>query len=210
MNICVLILYTTSWQPLADVVIPNIQRYCDKFEYKLEVAKFEDPYPSNFGFNKIMYISDLFNLCEADIVWSLDMDTLITNHGIRVENFTKGEDNFWVTKDVNGINCGSFIARKSEWWDYFSQWVLNYQEVANCEQDAIALFMAEHEDPGITVLPHPSINSYMYYLYPEFKNITKEEEGNWHPGNFILHLPGLGMDDRLKIFTEIKEQIVYE
>lgn len=199
MKIAILILYTTGWQELADIVVPNAELYCKKHGYFLETAIFNDPMPSNFGFNKIMYISDMFELNEADVIWSLDMDTLITNHNFRVEDFITEQNNFWITKDVNGVNAGSFIARKSGWWKYFSKWILEYQQIANCEQDAIDLYYEEHNGKEIGILPHPSINSYDYSLYPEFPDIRKEEQGHWHPGNFLLHLPGVGMNKRLEI-----------
>ena len=38
MKVVVLVLYTENWQSLADVTIPNTQRYCDKHGYRISTG----------------------------------------------------------------------------------------------------------------------------------------------------------------------------
>lgn len=201
MTVCVLILYTELWQPMADIVLPNIRAYCDKHGYDYQFMQYPEPYPSNFGFNKLIEILDLFKLQRHDVIWSLDLDATITNHNIKVEQFLDDEHDFFITRDVNGINAGSFLVRNTAWAKEFMEYLVGFKDVTNCEQDAIDLYMVDNECDKIKVLEHPSINSYNYELYPEHGETRKREEGHWHDGDFVLHLPGIGVAKRLEILS---------
>jgi hypothetical protein len=200
MRICILILYTEGWSEIAKIVLPNVKEYCDKHGYSLDAILYRDSeYKSDFGYKKLTEIKRL--LKNFDIVWSLDMDTLITNHNYKVEDFL-GEHDFYITKDVNGINGGSFIVKNSAWSIAFLD-ICGLQkglEGMHCEQDAINYYYPNFKD-YIKILPHPSINSYKYELYPEFK---LPQEGQWEEGDFVLHLPGLSIERRIKELKKTK------
>lgn len=205
----VLILYTDGWKPLADIVIKNMERYCDVHNYYPVFAEIrQDKYAPDFGFRKLEVMQLLFG--DYDIIWSLDCDTLITNHNIPVEKYLTEDKNLYLCEDVNGINCGSFILKKSGWSLSLLKKCLSYRgiEGVHCEQDAINLFIKNYGDKNIRMLPHPSINSYLYELYPEH-NITAENEGCWKPGNHVLHLPGVDMNKRLEIISDYKSYVTY-
>lgn len=216
MKICILVLYTESWQELADIVLPNLKKYAKKHLYYTHIEKYEKEFS---GFEKLVWCKKLLE--EYDVIWSLDMDTFITNHTIRIEQFINKGSNyrlFFITKDYNGINAGSFIIQKDTLNAGAHEWLLNEflnkQGVGGvyCEQDAISLWHKEHERTMKTlvdILPHPSINSYKYELYPEIPYQT-HEQGQWQKGDFILHLPGIGINQRVEIFNKIKEDIIYE
>lgn len=202
MKICILILYTESWQELADVVFPNVHRYVDKHVYWFKPIKH---YVFN-GFGKLREIKNLLSI--YDTVWSMDLDTLITNHSIKVEKFLDDTNDLYFTFDFNGLNCGSFIVIRS----VFSMSVLNTAlsleglPSIHCEQDAFnEIFKLSPSAifDKVKHLPHPSINSYHYNLYPEIPPQT-HEQGNWEEGDFVLHLPGIGMDKRLEILKNTK------
>jgi hypothetical protein len=62
--------------------------------------------------------------------------------------------------------------------------------------------MKEYPKSPIKIVGHPSFNSFDYSLYPEHSHITKREDGNWHEGDLLLHLPGISMEQREKILKE--------
>ncbi len=200
MNICILILYTNSWQNIADVVLDNAVEYTYKHGYNLSIRR----YPECFsGYDKLEWSKSL--LLENDYVWNLDLDALITNHNIRIEQFLDSDKNFFITYGANTYNAGSFILKKSAWANWFIEYLLSKkgEEKMHCEQDAILKYIEEYGTEDICILPHPSINSFMYDLYPEYSNV-KHEEGNWEEGDFVLHLPGIGMDKRYEILKNTK------
>ena len=206
MKIVVSVLYTDSWVDIARVVLPNLYQYCKRHGYYLDARCFPEPYPSDFGFRKIDVIKELFLYQNTDIVWSLDLDTMITNHRMKIEDFVDEDHDFFITKDYNGINGGSFIVKKSDWAIKFLDYLLNCKGCLTiyCEQDAINDYMQVNaNDPKIKILPHPSINSYHYELYHEIPK-QKHEQGNWQEYDFVLHLPGIGMSKRLAILKSTK------
>lgn len=205
MKISVLILYTELWQPIADIVLPNAEVYCKKQGYRFYPIFYKE-YTLDFGYNKLERIKELFSISNNDVVFSLDCDTLITNHNITVEDFIDEEHDFYVTKDVNGINFGSFIIKKSEWSDNFLNKTIAARKWPNmhCEQEAVAYYMANFNIDKIKILGHPSINSYDYSQYPEFPNIRKREQGHHHEVDFILHLPALSIEKRIEILRNTK------
>lgn len=199
MKIAVLILFTGDWKPIADIVLPNAQKYCDRYGYELVAIQQTGIYN---GFDKIKYILQLFkNGC--DLCWSMDADTLVTNHSILIEDYIDEDNGAYFTRDYNGLNCGSFMVRNCQWAEDFLCSVLSLEgeDGMYCEQDAINAHFNRGIDAGydrIKFLPHPSINSYLYELYPDIPP-QKHEQGQWQPGDFVIHLPGVGMDKRLEI-----------
>jgi hypothetical protein len=204
MKILIQILYTESWKDIADAVLPNYQKYCDKNGYELVAIQQSGSYN---GFDKIKYILQLFkNGC--DICWSLDCDTMVTNHNIKIEDFISEDYDAYFTKDYNGLNCGSFIIRRCAWAEEFmcSVLALEGEDGIYCEQDAILAHFnrgLNTEYNRIKFLPQSTINSYKYELYPEIPPQT-HEQGQWQEGDFVLHLPGLGMEQRLNILKNTK------
>jgi hypothetical protein len=198
-------IYTSDWQNIADIVLRNFWEYADRYGYKLVVHEYEQPYP-NIGYQKIVEIQKLFAENVCDIVWQVDLDCLITNHQIPVERFIDEYHEMFITSGVNGINAGSFIIKNTEWSYDFLNWVMKQsgKEKMYCEQDAMMAYMKEYKKNPIKVVGHPSFNSFDYSLYPEFSEIRKEEEGHWHPGHLLLHLPGIGMEKRAEILSNTK------
>jgi hypothetical protein len=201
-EILIQVLYSQNWQPIADVVVPVISEYATKHEYDIWVVKYSDTFS---GFKKIEQIIE--GIPNYKAIWSIDMDTLITNKEIKIESFIDDEHNFFICKDFNGINAGSFIVRNSVWSNTFLTYLLNKQgkPKMECEQNAIEEFIEEFPNHDkIKILPHPSINSYLYENYPECGKQT-HETGQWEKGDLLLHLPGLPLHKRLNILNQIKD-----
>lgn len=209
--ICILVLYSCSWQELADIVLPNVKAYAEKQEYTPLFKSYPDVFS---GYEKIRHIKAIFENIVADAVWSLDLDTLITNHTKKIEDFIDDEHDAYFTRDYNGLNCGSFIIKNSEFSLTLLDTVLTLEGLPKmyCEQDAfneifkLAVLLPDMFSK-IKLLPHPSINSYLYENYPDIPKQT-HEQGQWQQGDFVLHLPGMGLEKRIEILSKMKEQII--
>jgi len=209
MRIAIQILYSKDWEDLAHVIVPNAVQYCVKHNYVWNIQCVKGQYDA---FDKIRHMQEIFEMDEADAVFSLDCDTLITNHTIKVEEYLDYFHDAYFTKDYNGLNCGSFIIKKSEWSNSFLKFILSIRTEPKmyCEQDAINMYMETiPNDEHIKILTHPSINSYIYQNYPEIP-LQSHEQGQWNVGDFVLHLPGISMGKRIDILNKTKEQIIYE
>lgn len=204
MKIGLAILHTKDWEQLADIVFPNAEVYCAKHGYDFLPISTQLPYD---GYEKLLCIKSLFAVQKYDVIWSMDLDTLITNHKIKIENFLDEEHDFFICKDYNSINAGSFIIKKSEWSNDFIKYCLHQKgwDKMYCEQNAFEAYMNDfaNNNTKIKILPHPSINSYHYNLYPDIPQQT-HEQGNWEEGDFVLHLPGTGLQTKIDILKNTK------
>jgi len=204
MRICLQLLYTEGWVNLAKIIVPNIVNFCRKHGYTWNIQCFPEPCPSDFGYEKLRQIKNIFDNNEADVVWSVDCDLLITRYDWKVEDLINDKDSFYITYGANTYNAGSFIFKKSE----FTYWLIEHllskqgQDGMHCEQDAICDYIKEFGVESICILPHPTINSFMYPLPPEWPDVIKEKDGNWLEGSsYVLHLPGISMQDRYRILS---------
>jgi len=212
-------LYTKGWVDIAKITTPNIVNYCRKHDYSWNIQCIGEPYDA---FEKIRQIQGIFERNEADVVMSMDCDALITNYTIRIEDFIEGDERnfFFVCRDYNGINTGTFLITKYGGQTKFLNYLLSLKDkniimggksfICSCEQDALNIVMYMYNGlpySKVKVLSHPSINSYMYELYPEIPPQT-HEQGQWQEGDFILHLPGIGMGQRKQILSNTK--VIYE
>jgi hypothetical protein len=195
MTYAIYIFYTPSWQPLADIVLPRVKRYCAKHDYIIEIWCME--VGGVCGFDKMQVLS---HCMDDDFIWVLDLDTLITNPAIPFHSFTDNEHDIFITNDVHGINAGSWIVRNTDASCKFIRTVIENFDAPE-EQTVMKRYL---DMVKVKYLPHPSINSYKYELYEgdEYKGIT-HEGGQWQPGDLLFHMPGLSLEKRIEILKEM-------
>ena len=194
----VYIYYTPDWQPLADIVLPKVEAYCGKHGYCYSPVK--QLFVGNVGLYKMFLLQDRLYMFET--IWILDLDTLITNPSIPFAQFTDNEHDIFITEDIHGINAGSWIIRNTEAARLFVRTVINNFDAPE-EQTVMKRYL---DMVKVKILPHPSINSYKYELYKDIlkdelgETVISHEEGQWQPGDLLLHLPGLDMQTRINTF----------
>jgi len=199
-NIAVLTLYYDNYQSLADLVIPNWKKYCELHNYSL-IFHVGGYGPGQIGFQKIQFLYDkMFVQNEIDSALVLDLDIIFTNFNYKIEDFTDNLHCLFITKDVNGENCGSFIFNKTEKSKEVLEYILSFRDKLPNEQSVLYCHQNDLLKNNIKILEHPSINSYDYNLYPEFKDHSLTNGGQWNKNHFIFHAPGLKLEQRLDIF----------
>ncbi len=202
--------YTYSYEPLAAIVIPNLQKYADKYKYDLHIEKYPD---GNVDFVKTKTALKLLE--DYDLVFCLECDMMVMNHTIKAESFIDDKHSFFICADVNNINGGSFIAKNNNYTRLFLEQTNNPEYGFKTEQNYWEANAVNH--PDVKILPHPSINSIPYKYYHNYGYINynwqpepTHEQGNFEVGDFICHLPGMPLEKRIEIFNELKQYIIYE
>lgn len=205
MKIAVATMYDQNYAELAQCVLPNLEAYCHKQDYHLHV----EMNPKNLHYTAIRVCQQLLKTYQA--VFFMDLDIMVTNHNIQIESFLDDTNTFYLTEDINEINTGTMIVKDCAYLDLILQSEPHFQ---------IAQNYIETTRQYVKVLPHPSINSYPYLTHyapnyglipgwtPRFSLPPKHENGNWQKGDFIYHLPGKPNHDRIRIFEELKKEIV--
>ncbi|MES2382376.1 MAG: hypothetical protein V4538_15120 [Bacteroidota bacterium] len=206
--------YTKNYQPLADITVEVMRQYCDKHGYHLNINVIEDN--ERYHFVKTKDTRKLLD--EFDVVMGIEADCLLTNFNIKVEDFLDEENELYITTDFTNINFGVFIVKSSDPTKRLFDWINAQKDMFGDEQE---IFEANRNIEKTKVVKHPCFNSIPYspYYAPDFGKmhykpgdevyICKENEGHWMPGNFICHLPGKNMQDRITIFEDLKQHIIY-
>jgi len=216
MNTAIITLYHENYQPLADLVLPNWEEYASRHGYRLMpyLGHYHDPKWA-IGFQKTKLVHD--TLCAADpkidCALVLDLDILFTNLTIKIESFLNDDHDFFIHKFFGEFNGGSYIVRRSDWSERWLRFIYEKEpEYRNdCWTEQRVMIHNENNPlfkDKIKVLPFPGINTLAYDRYPNRDHVGKP--GEFAKGNFILHLAGFNLKERLDILgsKEIQETII--
>lgn len=201
--------YTKDWEPLAEITIPVMREYADSHNYELSVLSLNCLELGRYsGIEKINHILDEYKPGDTFLV--LDVDCLITNLIQRIEDLLDGES-IQVDNDINGINTGVILIQFND--ESVKDFFIKVKQAIqigkyNCEQDAISDLHSFHS------ARHNKLNFIPYhYYYPSFGKIgykegdevtmPTHEQGNWQMGDFICHLPGKSISERIDIFKKL-------
>jgi hypothetical protein len=202
MKIGVFTLFNSSYKPVSDITLPNLQEYCDRHGY--ELTPYENPpIIRDIVWDRIDVI--LSNLHKYDWMVYFDSDVLVTNHHIPLTEFLQNdiilsesirEDGS--THPNDGVlfvrNCQESIDILKRAWD-----LAHYPDIF-CAQDALE-YLWNHYSAGICIAAQKRFNSFLYSEY----GMPITTRGHWTIGDFALHLPGRTTARRVEIFnnTEI-------
>jgi hypothetical protein len=198
-----------NYQLIADMTLPGREAYCARFGYQHLVHS--GSYHDSSLYWAIQRLHLLYDYLYAgpndvDAVWVLNPQSLITSYRKAVTDYLDPypDRDFFVTKDINGVNMASFIVRKTDWTKRYLECLMELApRIGHCwhEQQAV---IETHEKPQwackIKLLDHPSINS---YLYSRLYSRPATTPGQWEKGHLILSLPGTSFADRLRLIPEM-------
>lgn len=198
-----------NYQVLADKTWPNKVEYCQRHGYE-SYLKNDNFYDAGLvlGFEKIYYIKEILKT-RPDIEWGwfLGCDAIITNFTRKIEEVIalSNGHSFIVGKDINGINMDSFLVKNDENGRWILEEVWNSRAFLNhtwCYEQQWFWNNAGHHEDKILVVPQRLFNSYQYDLY------GMTHEGNWMAGDFVIHWPGLDLQQRLELFEKYNKMIM--
>ena len=194
------------YQALATVTLPSVQRYADRHKYAL----YYDPKipPRMKDACKAAIFLDLYasgKFSGDDLFLWVDTDALIMNSAIKLEElafwcrFHEGKHFGWGT-NWDGPNSGVWLARFTSHAAHFIQvydqtargmgWGDNYGMVQT-------MLLPPFRD-WVSCIPGKFMNAAPYELYGIEDWPHKNEINNYEKGDFILHLPGLHPEARMR------------
>ncbi len=200
--------YTQDYEELADIIIPNLQKYCLRHGYHLDILKTEN---GHYHFVKTKQARDLLE--KYDIVVAIELDVMITNHSIKIEDWLDEQNSMYITTDVNDANTGVIIIRNTDLGKGLLDMVNKYENTFGDEQ----MVFENKRIKGVKYCEQPCFNSVPYEYYApsygyigykegEVREMPTESMGAWKPTHFCAHLPGMTLERRIEIFTEIKQK----
>lgn len=199
-------MFSPEYKELADISIPNLFAYCKKQGYDLRVITLED---NKWEYVKHEVFKELFDL-GYDVIWYKDIDSLVMDLNRPVTDFIDDVYSFFITMDYNELNGGSVLIRNTENGREFNDFVLSRRDKFGNEQNVYndQLTLDSFADT-INIVKHPALNQYQYNLYPECKEfVGREDLGDYHEGNFVIHFPGLALEKRVELLKEYSKKVI--
>lgn len=196
--ISVLLFFDEHFDAVAEVTLPWWEKYCVRHGYDLTVHRggFGDN-RGQISFQKSQMVRRMLGVSPWLVV--ADLDTLVTNQTIKFETFLQYGCAVYACEDSNGMNAGVYAVRDTfegrGLMDYASHFASKAKS-GEGDQNAIRDWISRNPLEYCCV-PHPAFNS---YLYEEYGETRTHEEGQWQPGDFLLHLPGMKNERRIELF----------
>lgn len=208
MNLAVCSINNDVYAELAKYTIKNNKiPYCLMHGYTFSGKNDQFQIP-NLGFEKIRLLLELLKTGKYEWILWLGCDTLITNFGIRIEDRIDDNYHFIISSDSNWpINSDCFLVRGSNEGIGILQEIMDlYPKFSGheyFEQAAIiSLLNQDMFSKLIKIVPQKLLNAYNYAMYPHIPKMSEGldfygNNGEWSIGDFILHWPGMTMENRL-------------
>jgi hypothetical protein len=189
----------------------NKVKYALKHGY-LASAKTDNFSPEQVHFDKFVHILDVMHKNpKVDWVWWLDNDAMITNFDVKAEDLVDNNYHIIMPTDIAALNTGSFLVRNSSqgrgWLEFLLTKKAEYKNDKKWfEQQAVIDFYPKFQEL-FKLVPQQWLNSYDYRMYNVSSIDLLGQDGQWAPGDFVIHWPGLPNDARVKLAEHYKQYI---
>jgi galactosyl transferase GMA12/MNN10 family len=218
MKFAIVTAYNQAYEPLANLTwTSNKIPYAQKHGYDYyALTEFKLP-TKLISFERTEYVVKLLESGQYDWVYVCGTDTMITNFNIQLENLVDNDYDFVIAADCLGWNNDSFLARSTDlcinWLKKVGELTEEYSTSKWLDQDAMLNTVDMMED-RIKIVPQRVMNSYDYWQYPQdYEPHVKKvdvlgNDGQWRPGDFLIHWPGLPLERRIELAKEKLDQVI--
>ena len=210
-KIAVVSLFNDRHLGLAEITWNNKLNYAKKHGYSA-FAKTDNFSTEQVHFDKFVHILDIMKrYAFIEWIWWLDNDAMITNFDIKVADLVDPEYHIIMPTDIAALNTGSFIVRNSpqvrEWLEFLLSKKAEYKNDKKWfEQQAVIDFYPKFQHL-FKIVPQQWLNSYDYKMYNVEGIDLLGQDGQWYPGDFVIHWPGLPNEARIQLAQQCQQFI---
>lgn len=219
MNFAIVTAHNETYQPLANLTWnQNKKLYAEKHGYdaidKTTNFKYNDP--KLISFERTELIIDLLESGKYQWVHAAGCDTMITNFNLRYEDLVDDNFHFIIATDCFNINNDSFFARATPecitWLKHTCSLRETYKNHPWYDQQSM-IDTIDMISPYMKIVPQRTINSYDYDQYPgSIPHIYKKDllgnDGQWQPGDFLIHWPGISVSRRIELAKNMLPKVI--
>lgn len=196
MKIAISTIWNDDFRDIAAITVPILTEYCLRHGYTLHAVHSDESSPE-IVWQRLDGVTTLFS--HHNCVVHMDADVLITNMTKTIEEIP-GRQHWHIATSENGIiNDGVFIWNTNKWVAFLSS-EERFGDFSS-PQDAINKTHGKFMD--IHHVPPRTMNSVLNAEYGQTNELTE-----WQPGDFVLHLPGMGNPRRIEILKEYSQKII--
>lgn len=198
-----------EWSELAALTEGNKALYCARHRYDL--LTFHGPWKLGVAWARIADVAALCRSHPADWLFFMGADTLITNFNVKLESLIDDKAHVIIANDCNGWNMDVMLIRCSPEAAAYFDYVLSTREqfVFAAFMEQSAMIAAAPKFPGLfKEVPQRTFNSYDYTLWGRAAIDCRGNDGQWQPGDFVFHAPGLPYEKKLETIKRILPQVI--
>lgn len=208
--IAISVQFNESFRPVADLTIPLMEEYCARHGYELIVNNVEQPRRS-IVWDRYLIIQE--RLKEFDWIVHFDADLLITNMHITLEDIISNAGHAhvivskaWTEQLQQRFNDGVIFWRNAPRAFVTLKAMLDEPEddFVRCGQDALERLWLKGYIPDPCFIRQAEVNAFDYRRY----NMSEKTPGQWVPGLFCLHMPGMNLADRVALIQETLPKVL--
>ena len=193
--------YDSNFEQIIQLNQPILSQYCKLHEYELVEHKIVNfPKPASW-FKISALLLEMESLC-THIMW-IDADTLILNQSFKIETLLKEDKQLYISKDINGINCGVMIFKNT---DFIKK--LLHKIDSMCDKYLNHIWWEQAALMELLEQNYMSISDYLEYVPQQIMNAYDRkllhtfEDGYVSNDTFILHLPSINNKQRILTLKE--------
>lgn len=214
MKICVATYATGVFSEVCDITDANKADYCRRHEYGFE-RNHEDGDHGAATWERYLWYLRLMSSKKWQWFYFLDADAIFTNFTLKLESIIQPEDRLIFPLDAVMIQSGGFLAKNCGSVEHFFSRLI--QERPKHATDQIAMEALLPTIPGLArMVPQRVMGSYDYGHYHNLGGnyvTAKDRDGNdgqWQPGDFIFHAPGMPIASKVSVLKAKLKRIVVE
>lgn len=211
MKICVATYATGAYAPVCDVTDRNKAEYCARRGYGFERNHVDADGQSAFFDRYAWYLSILD---PWDWIYCLDADAIFTNFNKKLEDIIRTHDTIIFPLDAVMVQAGGFLARNCEKTrEFFGEIISKKAEPWKSDQIEIERLIPKYRNL-IRFIPQRELGSYRYEHYRNLggnyvKQVDRDgNDGQWQPGDFVLHAPGMPLASKIELLRWGEAQVV--
>jgi hypothetical protein len=215
MKAAVVTTHDDNYKILADLTWDqNRSLYANKHGYGAlaKTTNFQQPI---IGWEKIVYLLEIMDNSDYELLHFSGTDTMITNWHIPLTEFLYDGFSVTISTDFNGIQADSFVIRNNKAGRAWLQMIMDkqpqYSRHPYFEQGVMMESYPEYKHV-VKVVPQRYLNAYHYPLYKNkgAKNSLDAMgfSGQWHKGDFLIHCPDHPMHVRMSLFNQILPEVI--
>ncbi len=219
MKICVFSPFS-NLKELAELTVPNKRKYCDRHGYELLTPPLGGTgcnFDEMYGLRRRMpLVVELLKTNAYDWVWVVGVDVLITNMATNLRSILDEDYGMVVGTEPTGVGMDSYLIRSRKGGLEFLERVVSHKDAPlGAFQDQSTIDTLCRQEPEllkvVKLVPQRQLNAYKYEylhqygsLHPGFVTGTDclGQSEEWQPGDFVLHVPGIGDGQKLTILQE--------
>lgn len=197
---------------LSDITFPTVERFCVKNGYSFRRYHIPKEYDRPASWFKILTFIDLLGRShenkEFEYFGWIDSDAAIINNDFNLENILENKFDFFISKDFNNFNCGSFIIKNCYENLILLKEIYQKTEYLNhiwWEQAAfIELYESNFRDlqSRTKIVDQSILNAYDYRFYGKSLDFL----GSVNQESFIIHCPSLPLKTREDVLLSYIKQ----